>query len=81
MISKIMKWGNSQGMRFSKETLQEAQLALGDEVEVCVTEEGILIKPAHKVRGRYELRQLLDASEKWQASEVTTGKARGKEVW
>ena len=36
MLSKIQKWGNSQGLRFTKALLQEAQISVGDEVSVSV---------------------------------------------
>ena len=36
MLSKIQKWGNSQGLRFTKTLLQEAQINVGDEVSVSV---------------------------------------------
>jgi mRNA interferase MazF len=36
MVTKIQKWGNSQGLRFSRTVLQQAQIDIGDEVEVSV---------------------------------------------
>ena len=34
MITKVQKWGNSQGMRLSKSILANAAIEIGDEVEV-----------------------------------------------
>ena len=31
MLSKIQKWGNSQGLRLTKVLLQEVQIHVGDE--------------------------------------------------
>ena len=36
MLGKIQKWGNSQGLRFTKALLQEAQINVGDKVNVSV---------------------------------------------
>ena len=34
MLAKIQKWGNSQGLRISKNLLSDAQLDVGDEVDI-----------------------------------------------
>ena len=39
MITKIKKWGNSQGLRLTKDILADAQLNVGDEVEVIIEAE------------------------------------------
>ncbi len=33
MLAKIQKWGNSQGLRLTKNLLEDAQLDVGDEVD------------------------------------------------
>ena len=50
MLGKIQKWGNSQGLRFTKALLQEAQINVGDEVSVSVKNGQIIVEPATKVR-------------------------------
>jgi len=36
MLTKIQKWGNSQGIRFPKTLLDELQIHVGDEVNISV---------------------------------------------
>jgi antitoxin MazE len=45
MLTKVQKWGNSQGLRFTKHILDEAQIEVGDEVEVLVQDGSIIVKP------------------------------------
>ena len=59
MLGKIQKWGNSQGLRFTKALLQEAQMNVGDEVSVSVQKGRIIVEPAPKVRGKYDLKELV----------------------
>jgi antitoxin MazE len=51
MTTKIKKWGNSQGLRLSKQLLEDARLAVGDDVEVSARDGVIFIAPARRVRG------------------------------
>ncbi|HXG90957.1 MAG TPA: AbrB/MazE/SpoVT family DNA-binding domain-containing protein [Blastocatellia bacterium] len=34
MMSKVQRWGNSQGLRLPKHVLESADIAVGDNVEV-----------------------------------------------
>ena len=34
MLSKIQKWGNSQGIRISKNLLENSYIKIGDEVDI-----------------------------------------------
>ncbi|MBL4823880.1 MAG: AbrB/MazE/SpoVT family DNA-binding domain-containing protein [SAR324 cluster bacterium] len=36
MLTKMQKWGNSQGLRIPKIILEETKIGVGDEVEVFV---------------------------------------------
>jgi len=82
MVTRIQKWGNSQGLRFAKTVLQQAQIQVGDEVEVSVRGRKIVIEPLEKVRGRYDLRELVaQMPEDYVAEEVDWGRPVGKEVW
>jgi antitoxin MazE len=47
MISKVARWGNSQGLRIDKNLLQSVGLRVGDKVEVIRNENTIVLKP-HK---------------------------------
>ena len=59
MLSKIQKWGNSQGLQFTKGLLQEAQINVGDEVSVSVQRGRIIIESVARMRRRYDLRELI----------------------
>lgn len=82
MVTKVQKWGNSQGLRFTKDVLQEAQIDVGDEVTVSVRGGRIIVEPLTKVRGRYKLRELVAKIPKgYRAEEVDWGRPTGKEAW
>jgi antitoxin MazE len=82
MVTKVQKWGNSQGLRLTKQMLEEAHLAPGDEVDVSVKAGVIVISPKRKIRGRYRLEELVAEHDKHQKTEeLSWGKPVGKEVW
>ena len=82
MLAKIQKWGNSQGLRIAKNLLVDAQLGIGDEVDISVKDGIMIVTPAQKIRGRHKLRDLVARiPEKYQTSEVEWGEPVGKEAW
>ncbi|GAB4360522.1 MAG: AbrB/MazE/SpoVT family DNA-binding domain-containing protein [Cyanophyceae cyanobacterium] len=82
MITKIQKWGNSQGLRLSRDLLADVRIAVGDAVEVRVHEGSIVITPARRVRGRLDLEQLVARiPEDYQPEELDWGAPVGREVW
>ena len=82
MLAKIQKWGNSQGLRLAKNLLSDAQLNIGDEVDISVKDGVMLITPAKRVRGRYNLKNLVKRiPENYQPSEIEWGDPVGKEAW
>ena len=82
MITKVQKWGNSQGLRIARNLLQDARLAVGDAVEVVVRDGVIVVRPASRVRGKYSLRNLVARIPKgYRSKEVIWGRPLGKEVW
>jgi antitoxin MazE len=82
MVTKVQKWGNSQGLRFTKGVLDQAQIEVGDEVKVSVRAGRIIVEPVTKVRGRYKLKDLVARIPKgYQAEEVDWGSPVGKEAW
>ena len=82
MVTKIQKWGNSQGLRISRRLLENARLAVGDEVDVDVRDGVIIVAPVRQVRGKHSLANLVrripkdykPTGEEWDAPV-------GKEVW
>lgn len=82
MITKIQKWGNSQGLRFPKEILKKVHISIGDEVEISVKQDEIVIKPATQIRGKYKLKDLVaKIPAKYKPREEDWGKPAGKEIW
>jgi antitoxin MazE len=82
MLTKVQKWGNSQGLRFTKHILDEAQIEVGDEVEVLVQDGSIIVKPTTKVRGKYDLKELVAKMPKdYKPSEEDWGEPAGNEAW
>ena len=82
MLSKIQKWGNSQGLRLAKNLLADVQLNIGDEVDISVKDGIMIITPAKRIRGRHKLKDLVARiPENYQTSEVDWGEPVGKEAW
>jgi antitoxin MazE len=82
MLAKIQKWGNSQGIRLTKNLLTDAQLGVGDEVDIRVKDGLMIVTPAKKIRGKYSLKDLVERIPKnYQTGEVDWGGPVGKEVW
>jgi antitoxin MazE len=82
MVAKIQKWGNSQGLRINSQVLEDAHISVGDEVDIVVHEGLIVVAPKRKIRGKYNLQQLVSRIPKnYQAEEINWGEPFGKEVW
>ena len=82
MLAKVQKWGNSQGLRFPKAILEEVRVNVGDEVRVSVRGRKIIIEPVEKVRGKYDLKELVARMPKnYRVEEVEWGAPVGKEEW
>jgi antitoxin MazE len=82
MLAKIQKWGNSQGLRLAKNVLADANLGVGDEVDIIVKDGVIFVTPATSKRGRHSIEDLVARiPENYQTSEVDWGEPVGKEVW
>ncbi|MEW6752964.1 MAG: AbrB/MazE/SpoVT family DNA-binding domain-containing protein [Candidatus Latescibacterota bacterium] len=82
MITKVQKWGNSQGIRLSKELLAEARIGVGDAVDVAAREGALIVTPVRRVRGGHDLRELVRRIPKgYQPEELDWGQPVGREVW
>lgn len=82
MLAKIQKWGNSQGLRIAKNLLSEAQLDVGDEVDISVKEGIMVVTPAKRIRGRYSLTEIVaNIPKDYKPDEVVWGDPVGKEIW
>ncbi|MEW6007128.1 MAG: AbrB/MazE/SpoVT family DNA-binding domain-containing protein [bacterium] len=82
MLTKIQKWGNSQGLRFPKEILHRAHISIGDEVDINIYHGEIVVKPITKIRGKYNLKELVSKiPNNYKTEEENWGVPVGKEEW
>ncbi len=82
MITKVQKWGNSQGIRLSKELLSDVEINVGDAVEVAVRDGALVVTPVRRVRGGHDLRELVRRIPKdYKPEELDWGYPVGREVW
>ena len=82
MVTRVQKWGNSQGLRLSKELLSDADINVGDVVDVAVQEGTIVVTPVRRVRGALDLERLVAAIPKgYTPGEADWGPPVGREVW
>ena len=82
MVTRIQKWGNSQGLRLAKQVLEDAHLSVGDDVDVSARDGLIVIAPARRVRGKQNLQGLVSRIPAgYKAEEVDWGVPVGKEAW
>ena len=82
MVTKVQKWGNSQGLRLARQVLVEARISVGDEVDVAARDGVIVIAPVKPVRGKQSLQELVARIPKgYRTSAVDWGKPAGREAW
>lgn len=82
MITKIQKWGNSQGLRLSKTLLSDVAMNVGDEVDVAVRDGALVLTPVRRVRGGHSLSALVRRIPKgFKPGEMDWGRPAGREVW
>lgn len=82
MITKIQQWGNSQGVRLSKTLLSDADIAVGDSVDITIHNGSLVVTPVRRVRGGHDLRALVRRIPKGTKSEeLVWGTPVGREVW
>ena len=82
MLTKVQKWGNSQGLRVTKALLDEAGIHVGDEVHVSARRGRIIVEPVSRIRGRYDLKALVSKiPAEYRPEELDWGPPAGKELW
>lgn len=79
MTTTIKKWGNSQGIRLSKEVLQAALLDENEAVELIADETGIRIQKVQKIETLADLFKNYHGN--YMPHEWVTGVPVGKEVF
>ena len=82
MLTKIQKSENRDGIFFTKNILEAAQMNVGDEVQVTIRNGRIIIETTTRTRKRADLKALLaQMPEDYQPEELDWGKPVGKEEW
>ena len=82
MVTKVRRWGNSQGVRLSKQVLADAHVSVGDAVEVAVRNGVIVITPVKRTRRKVSLRRLVARIPKdYKHEEANWETPVGREVW
>jgi antitoxin MazE len=82
MVTKIQKWGNSQGLRLAKRVLEDARIAVGDDVDVTARDGLIVIAPTRRIRGRQSLKELVSRIPRGcKIKETDWGEPVGREAW
>ena len=82
MLSKVQKWGNSQGIRIPKNLLENSNIKVGEEVDITVQEGKIIVASTNRVRGRYDIKDLVRKMPKgYEPKEENWGAPLGREEW
>jgi len=82
MITKITKWGNSQGLRISKELLSNLGVREGEEVEVLLDGKALTIRPNKNPKTKVDLTDLVaEMPADYHVDESDWGENKGKEIW
>ena len=78
MVTRVQRWGNSQGIRLAKHVLENARIAVDDDVEVVAGKDQIVIKKV--ARPKFVLAEMVARMPKdYRANEESFGKPVGKE--
>ncbi len=82
MLSKVQKWGNSQGIRIPKNLLENSHIKIGEEVTISANNGKIIVEPTHKIRGKYDIKALISKiPDDYKVEEENWGTPSGREVW
>jgi len=83
MVTKVQKWGNSQGLRLAKQVLDETHISVGDPVDVSTRDGVIVIAPIRRsLRGGLSLQELVSRIPKnYRPQEVEWVGPVGREAW
>lgn len=80
MVIKILKWGNSLGVRIPKSFAIEAGVEEGSSVDISLDGTNLVIRPLRPVK--YDLADLVSmVREDNIHGEISTGDSTGREVW
>ncbi|MFP3043541.1 AbrB/MazE/SpoVT family DNA-binding domain-containing protein [Treponema primitia] len=85
MVTSIVKWGNSQGIRLPKTFLKNINISENDKVDVLLENEAIVIKKINGKKHKTTKERILEFYGKEKSGkkqkEIDWGKPLGKEIW
>jgi antitoxin MazE len=82
MVTRIQRWGNSQGIRLSKDLLSTAELQVGDTVQIDVRDGELVVSAFRQPHGKLDLADLVkQISDDHEPEELDWGSPTGREVW
>ncbi len=81
MTAKISKWGNSQGLRVPKDIMEKLHLHIGDDVELKIEDDKVIIEPIKKEKRKYNLDELIAKMPKNYVAKEEFETSMGNEAW
>ena len=80
MTERIQKWGNSQGIRISKDMLNKLGWSENESVNITETDGKLIIKRAN-IYQRKNIHELFDGfNSKYESVEIDWGQHSGREI-
>ena len=80
MVTRILRWGNSLGLRIPKGMAKDAHVAEGSEVDVKIQRGCLVVTPIQPPT--YQLEELLEkVTPSNRHQEVATDPSVGREAW
>jgi antitoxin MazE len=82
MVTKVQKWGNSQGLRLSKQILADSHVSVGDDVDIAVRNGVIIVTPVAQAGRKLSLRKLVaQITRDYKLEKTDWGEPIGREAW
>ena len=81
MTAKISKWGNSQGLRVPKDVMEQLHLNIGDDVELKIENNKVIIEPVKKEKHKCNLDELIAKMPKNYVAKEEFENIMGNETW
>ena len=79
--TSIQKWGNSQGIRLTKQILAALNWRINDEVSIVTQDNKLIIEQVHPKKHQTIDELFANFDGKYTPSEVDWGEPVGKEIW
>ena len=79
--TSIQKWGNSQGIRLTKQILAALNWGINDEVSIVTQDNKLIIEQVHPKKHQTSDELCANFDGKYTPSGVDWGEPVGKEIW